>query len=398
MTNRVPHAATPGKTGASRVGFLAASGGAALLALAFSASAAFGEFTESHRFGSGSLEVTNLIGQIELEPAAGDEFEVEITVRGADGTPENVRIEQERGSNARLDVVFPVDDEDRYVYPEFSRKRASLWFRAGRSRSLLGELLRSLSGRRVRIFRDGSGMEAWADMTIRVPAGAVLRVDHGAGDVLARNLAAEVEVDVMAGAIQAENLEGDVELGIGSGRLLARGLRGDLELDTGSGGVDLDGFVGGDLEIRTGSGTVEVADAGADAISVDTGSGSVRLRTIEADRLSVDTGSGGVEVESGALGAAAIDTGSGGVRLALVSMGDGDFEVDTGSGGISLLLPDDVSARFDIDVGSGSIDVDVPIERTLHRSRGEMRFVSGDGKARVELDTGAGGVRVARID
>ena len=72
--------------------------------------------------------------------------------------------------------------------------------------------------------------------------------------------------------------------------------------------------------------------------------------------------------------------------------------IDTGSGGIVMLVPDDLSARFDIDIGSGGIDVDVPIAKTLHKSRGEMRFVVGDGAANVVLDTGSGSVRVASVN
>jgi len=96
--------------------------------------------------------------------------------------------------------------------------------------------------------------------------------------------------------------------------------------------------------------------------------------------------------------ALSIDTGSGRVHLALERMGGGRFEIDTGSGSIVMLVPDDLSARFDIDIGSGGIDVDVPIAKTLHKSRGEMRFIAGDGDASVVLDTGSGGVRVASVN
>ncbi|MCY3592670.1 MAG: DUF4097 family beta strand repeat-containing protein [Acidobacteria bacterium] len=401
MTNQPSIPAPDAKTPISHGGPLLARGGmavASLVAATLLSAPAFGEFDESHRFNARSLEVTNLIGKVVIGSAAGDEFEVEVSVRGADGVRRNINVEQERGSRARLDVVFPVEDERRFVYPEFSRRRAQLWFRQGRSSSLLGEILRAVSGRRIRVQRSGSGMEVWADLTIRVPEGASLKLEHGAGDVEIEAIAANLDVDVKAGAMEAAGLDGRIELGVGSGRLAVHDARGELELDTGSGGISLEDFEGGDLVIDTGSGTVEVARADAESIDVDTGSGGVRLHAVEAERLVVDTGSGGVGVESAAIGAASIDTGSGSVRLALVRMGDGEFDIDTGSGGISLLVPADVSARFDIDVGAGGIDVDVPIARTLHKSRGEMRFIAGDGKASVILDTGAGSVRVATVD
>lgn len=368
---------------------------AALVAATVLSAPAFAEFDESHRFDARSLEVTNLIGKVAIGQATGDEFEVDVSVRGADGVRRNIEIEQERGSRARLDVVFPVDDERRFVYPEFSRRRAQLWFREGRSSSLLGEILRAVSGRRIRVQRSGSGMEVWADLTIRVPEGASLTLQHGAGDVEVRDLVADLEIDVKAGVMEAAGLDGQVELDVGSGGLTVEDVRGRLVMDTGSGGASLDGFEGGALSIDTGSGSVAVSEVSAEAVEIDTGSGGVTVDGVETRRLTIDTGSGSVRVESAGADAAVIDTGSGRVHLALERMGDGRFEIDTGSGGIVMLVPDDLSARFDIDIGSGGIDVDVPIAKTLHKSRGEMRFIAGDGDASVVLDTGSGSVRVA---
>ncbi len=371
---------------------------AALVAATVLSAPAFAEFDESHRFDARSLEVTNLIGNVTVRQATGDEFEVDVSVRGADGVRRNIEIEQERGSRARLDVVFPVDDERRFVYPEFSRRRAQLWFREGRSSSLLGEILRAVSGRRIRVQRSGSGMEVWADLTIRVPEGASLTLQHGAGDVEVRDLVADLEIDVKAGVMEAAGLDGQVELDVGSGGLTVEDVRGRLVMDTGSGGASLDRFEGAELSIDTGSGSVAVSEVLAEAVEIDTGSGGVTVDGVETRRLTIDTGSGSVRVESAGADAAVIDTGSGRVHLALERMGDGRFEIDTGSGSIVMLVPDDLSARFDIDIGSGGIDVDVPIAKTLHKSRGEMRFIAGDGDASVVLDTGSGGVRVASVD
>lgn len=368
---------------------------AALVAATVLSAPAFAEFDESHRFDARSLEVTNLIGKVAIRQATGDEFEVDVSVRGADGVRRNIEIEQERGSRARLDVVFPVDDERRFVYPEFSRRRAQLWFREGRSSSLLGEILRAVSGRRIRVQRSGSGMEVWADLTIRVPEGASLTLQHGAGDVEVRDLVADLEIDVKAGVMEAAGLDGQVELDVGSGGLTVEDVRGRLVMDTGSGGASLDRFEGAALSIDTGSGSVAVSEVSAEAVEIDTGSGGVTVDGVETRRLMIDTGSGSVRVESAGADSAVIDTGSGRVHLALERMGDGRFEIDTGSGSIVMLVPGDLSARFDIDIGSGGIDVDVPIAKTLHKSRGEMRFIAGDGDASVVLDTGSGGVRVA---
>lgn len=370
----------------------------AVLAAAALATPAFGEFDENHRFDSDSLTVSNLIGRIEIGPAAGDEFEVEVSVRGADGVPANIGIEERSGSRAELRVVFPIEEERRFVYPEFSRRRAHLWSREQGSGSLLGEILRAVSGRRIRVERSGSGMEAWADVTIRVPEGRSLKVKLGAGDIDVSGVAADLDLNTGAGMAVAAGLSGDVEIGVDSGGIEVSDVRGRLVLDTGSGKASLDGFEGSALSIDTGSGSVAVTEVAADIIDIDTGSGGVTVDGVDAEKLVIDTGSGRVSVESAECDAAVIDTGSGSVHLALERMGSGRFVVDTGSGGIVMLVPDDLSARFDIDIGSGGIDVDVPITKTLHKSRGEMRFVAGDGAATVVLDTGSGSVRVASVN
>lgn len=403
MTNRPSSSApdVPNRNAARALGRpVCFAGVGALCAAAFLAVPAFGEFDESHRFDADSLTVSSLIGKIEIGPAAGSQFEVEVSVRGRDGTRDNIRLDQDtRGSRARLAVEFPVEEERRYVYPEFSRRRANLWSRRpGSSESLLGEILRSMSGRRIRIERSGGGLEAWADVTIRVPEGRSLKVELGAGDLEVSDVAADLDLKTRAGMAEAAGLDGDVKIDVGSGGLAVRDVRGRLVMDTGSGRASLDRFEGSLLSIDTGSGPVAVTEVAAEAIDIDTGSGGVTVDGLEAGRFSIDTGSGSVRVESAGADAAVIDTGSGRVHLALERMGDGRFEIDTGSGGIVMLVPDDLSARFDIDIGSGGIDVDVPIAKTLHKSRGEMRFIAGDGDASVVLDTGSGSVRVASVD
>ena len=373
--------------------------GTVLAAAVLVAAPALGEFDESYRFDAESLTVSSLIGKVDIGPATGSQFEVDVSVRGADGVPGNIKLEKStRGSRARLAVEFPVDEERRYVYPEFSRRRAQLWSaqRSG-SESLLGEILRSISGRRIRIERAGSGLEAWADVTIRVPEGRALKVELGAGDIDVSDVTADLDLNTRAGMAEAAGLVGDVEIVVGSGGLAVQDVRGRLVMDTGSGKARLDRFEGDTLSIDTGSGSVAVTEVSAKTIDIDTGSGGVTVDGVEAKSLSIDTGSGNVRIESAGADAAVIDTGSGSVHLALERMGDGDFEIDTGSGGIVMLVPDDLSARFDIDIGSGGIDVDVPITKTLHKSRGEMRFVVGDGAATVVLDTGSGSVRVASV-
>lgn len=72
-----------------------------------------------------------------------------------------------------------------------------------------------------------------------------------------------------------------------------------------------------------------------------------------------------------------------------------DVKIDTGSGGVTLGLPQGFGADAEIDTGSGGIRVDVP--STVRRStRSHFSGTFGDGRGRLVIDTGSGGVSVVR--
>ena len=334
------------------------------------------EFDETFEFEGRSLLISNLIGEVSVEGWSGRGYQVEVAVRGRDASRERVRIESDRGTRSRLAVVFP-KDERRYVYPALGRGQRSITVRrSDSSDSWLRELLSAFSGRRIRVSGRGNGVEIWADVVVRVPDGGELRLEHGVGDVEAREVEADLELDVSAGKVAGE------------------GLRGSILVDTGSGSVELTA-VDGPIRIDTGSGPVRLQSADAPEVSIDTGSGTVTLSGVRTEVLVVDTGSGGVNAEGVSADEAQIDTGSGTVVLAMDAMGDGRFDIDTGSGSITLLVPAAASAEVEADTGSGGIAVDLPGIRTLYRERDEMKFLVGDGRASVRLDTGSGRIRVA---
>src|SRR5690606_28012121 len=102
----------------------------------------------------------------------------------------------------------------------------------------------------------------------------------------------------------------------------------------------------GELDVDTGSGDVVVRNARVGTLGVDTGSGAVTLEAFRADALNVDTGSGGVR-GGGDAESVSVDTGSGNVSLDLgprlrdalegtIGDGRGRLEVDTGSGSITV--------------------------------------------------------------
>lgn len=352
--------------------------GALLLTVGGVGTARAEEFTESLRLESEVLVLRNLVGKVEVRPSAGSAFEVEVQVRGRDASRERIRIESDGNRRATVDVVFPLEEERDYVYPEidgetsFSVQDAPGEHEGGWVRRLLG----AVGSNQVRVRGSGSGLEVWADVHVLVPEGGILEIRHGAGDIAANGVHGELDLDSQ------------------SGRIIGEQVVGALTADTGSGDIFLQG-VDGEVRCDTGSGNVEVADIRGPLLLADTGSGDVHLDGVICKSLRVDTGSGSVRGRGLSAEGADVDTGSGDVRLEFTAMGPGSFVVDTGSGGIDLLLPADASAEVVASTGSGGIDVDVAGAEVRSRGDDDVAFRVGSGDAHVELDAGSGRITVA---
>ncbi|MBK9776103.1 MAG: DUF4097 family beta strand repeat protein [bacterium] len=335
------------------------------------------EITREFTFASRDLFVGNLVGAVEVRPGTGDAFRVTVHLRGDDMTADLVKLEQE---NDALRIRFPLDRHDKYVYPALgsgSRLTFSMHEEESTEKSWLRRTFRMISGRKVTVRGSGTGLEAWADVTVEVPAGRSFVLRHGAGEVTARGLQADLDLDTHVGAVRVD------------------GLVGDLRADTGSGDVTV-ANVDGELDIDTGSGEVEVRDCKAGEARLDTGSGHVSVAGLSCRSLIIDTGSGGVDAVGVGADEATVDTGSGDVELRLDRMGSGRFLVDTGSGSVEIVLPADASASITADTGSGDIESRIAGLGFEKLDDGRRRLVVGGGEARVDLETCSGSVSVTR--
>ena len=361
--------------------------------------AVWADFERSFTFDSSELRLANLIGQVEVKAASGDEFRITVRVLGEDATEERVQFEEGGGRRAELAILFPIDESNRYVYPQMGSNSRTK-FSSRHHDSSLGQLLglgRDQIEVRGRSWKDA--LELWADVVVEVPEGKKLSVYLGVGSMSAVDVKADLEMDSQTGRIDAENITGQLTLDTGSGSVAVRGVQGDVSVDTGSGRVEVaDVENAAFVNIDTGSGGVVVERIQADRLSVDTGSGGVDVDVANVEDLNIDTGSGTVEAYQVASDNVSIDTGSGGVRLELVRMGRGRYDVDTGSGSIRMHLPRQVSASFQADTGSGDISVDIEGVELSRRERrdGEARFTIGDGDSRVRLSTGSGTIRIVQ--
>jgi hypothetical protein len=326
-------------------------------------------------FEGNELLVTNLVGEVTVRGHDGSRIIVRAQPGGDDA--ETITFEVKEGGQAEFHAVYPLDQTTEIHYPR--RRGGSSEFRLESwtdESSFLEDLYSGISGReRIRIGGDvGRGaLEAWTDLEILVPRGVDTRVAIVVGEIKAMNVEAGVDLDTHSGKVTAENIGGNTRIDTGSGSVDVTGVLGDLWVDTGSGSVEAANIEGDDIHIDTGSGSVTIDGGSAASLEVDTGSGSVRTNDISCDR-------------------AMIDTGSGSVTLDLVRMGTGNYVIDTGSGGVTVNLPADASVHVIAETGSGGINLDVPNAMLRRMSRDEIELEIGGGDARLQIDTGSGGI------
>ena len=319
-----------------------------------------GEFSESMSVDGADLKLVNMIGEVRMERASGDHFQIEVNVQGSDASRDVISIETSGTNHKLVRVVFPIDTENRFVYPRMGRGNSTISFneREDIDDSFWSKVLGAIQSERIKVSGRGRGLEVWADVVVKVPDGKYAEVKVGVGEITAKGIKSDIVMDISSGRVSAVDIEGDVV--------------GD-----------------------TGSGSVEITDCAGDDIRADTGSGTVTVKGAECHKLDIDTGSGRVKAYGIKADMARIDTGSGSVFLELLRMGSGKYVLDTGSGSIELVLPKNASARVSCDTGSGGIDVDLPgVDLGRRRHDDDVEFTIGDGDARMILDTGSGGITV----
>ncbi|MDP2479605.1 MAG: DUF4097 family beta strand repeat-containing protein [Candidatus Palauibacterales bacterium] len=334
--------------------------------------------TERFELSGSAIRVSDLAGRIRVEPGRGDRVVVLVKRGGRDADRLEVRADRSAGT-----LTIGVQG-DRLVYPELGRHSHTT---VRMSDDGLFE-----GGRRVRISGSGSGPEAWADLTVQVPAGRQTTVELGAGHVDATDVAADLELRSGSGDLSADGTGGALKARTGSGDVDVTDARGSLDVETGSGDVTVNGVDGG-AKVQTGSGDVRISGRVGGSLDAQTGSGDVTADDIQGDRLHVRTGSGGIRVGSARATDVSLHTGSGSVRARL-ERAPASLRVDTGSGDVQLAVPPSVDADLRIDTGSGSIDLGMPV-RMMSSSRSHFRGQMGKGGPEFVIRTGSGDVRLS---
>lgn len=351
-----------------------------LLALTPAAAAA-AQDAERYTVSGTTLAIYNLAGRVTVEPGEG-QATVQVTRGGTDAARLRVLQGELEGRNT-LRVVYP---SERVVYAGLARGSSTdlkvrtdgtfgnrHTHRHGHDED--DERDHDEGGRRVRITGGGDGLNAHADLRIRLPAGFRTEVYLAVGHVAIANVDGRLMVDAHSAPVSASGTRGSLDIDVGSGPVNVTGAAGSLSVDTGSGPVEVSKFDGTELSIDTGSGEVTVTEAKAQEIEIDTGSGDIRLTGGSAPRLSLDTGSGSVTAD---------------LRASPSSL-----SVETGSGNIAVTAPATLGAEVEIETSSGEVETDFQLQVTRH-SREHLVGRIGDGRGRISIETGSGDVRLRK--
>jgi len=333
---------------------------------------------ERYTLGDDAAAVYNLVGTLGVEPGEGAVV-VQVTRAGADAA--KLRIGQgEIDDRSTLRVIYPGDR----IRSSSARREGSTTLRV-RDDGTFGDGDEDRhgrrhgweEGRRVTISDGTDGLDARADLVVRMPKGGRLDVYLAVGSVTVSNVDGELRVDAHSGPVTASGTRGTLSVDVGAGSVRVSQAQGDLSVDTGSGAVEVLGFRGTVLSVDTGSGEVTGSELETDELSVDTGSGDVRLTAVTSPRVSLEAGSGQISAD---------------LRRDIASL-----EVETGSGDIAIRAPASLGAEVEIETSSGDIETDFALQVTRH-SRDHMVGTIGDGKGTIAIETGSGGIKLLKAN
>jgi hypothetical protein len=306
----------------------------------------------AHPFG-----VENLAGTMRVLAGSGPTVEVAVTVHAeSQDLADAMRFEtvQDKGMPT-LRVRYPFDRTTHFQYPGGGAHRANFKY----------------DGREVSVSAT-SGTLLYADVEVRLPAGRL-----------------EASLRNGVGSLKADGVEGALKFDTGSGNITLAGVGGDVLADTGSGDVKAE-RISGVFRCDTGSGDCDVTDFAGDSLSLDTGSGALRVRGVKARKLNADSGSGQILVSEAEVEEVKADSGSGNVEIEAAGSKLARVKADTGSGDVRLRLGTDASFEAHADIGSGDIVSHYQDAEPILRKREVVGYRRGDGRTRIDVNTGSG--------
>jgi len=197
-----------------------------------------------------------------------------------------------------------------------------------------------------------------ADLTIRVPKGAMLSVE---------TVSASISVD---------------------------GVTGELDLESVSGNVDI-ATMPAALDVETVSGNIYVASAPADS-DVSSVNGKIEIQAAGGS-IDVENVSGETMIHGGVIDNGDLESVSGNITCHAIPGPDGRLDIETMSGVITLVIDSSLTASFDLSTFSGSIENQIGPEprRTSKYTPGkELYFNTGTSGPNISLESFSGSIKL----
>ena len=95
---------------------------------------------------------------------------------------------------------------------------------------------------------------AYIDVNIAIPAGLVIDIDDGSGDITLRDVSGDFSIEDGSGGIEITRVTGNLRINDGSG---------DIRIETVGGNVTIDEDGSGDIRVRNVAGSFETGDSGS---------------------------------------------------------------------------------------------------------------------------------------
>ena len=139
-------------------------------------SALTAQATGTFRVQGERVEIYNVAGTVRLQSGSGSDVVVEVEAGGADAD----RLTVETGAIGPAETLRVIYPDNRVVYPELhGGSRTQIRVRSDGTFFGRG----SGQGDRVTVTGSGSGLEAYADLTISIPSGKTVGIFLGVGEV-----------------------------------------------------------------------------------------------------------------------------------------------------------------------------------------------------------------------
>ncbi|MBI2874127.1 MAG: DUF4097 family beta strand repeat protein [Firmicutes bacterium] len=178
----------------------------------------------------------------------------------------------------------------------------------------------------------------------------------------------------------------------GSGSIRVQDHAGELDLSTGSGWIMAED-ASGSLTARSGSGWIKIRDFDG-PVEAQTGSGMISAEAVRGT-VGLKSGSGGITVREFQGGALTATTGSGYINAGTSTPPEGDISLKAGSGAIMLRVPVNSNMTVEAKTLSGNVSGPDFLTRTRNGSIRTGSGTLGEGRHRVDLETGSGVITLA---